>query len=160
MSNATQDSFTDTDIQKIINGIEKGLTIAEATSMENTTLEGLYTLAYNFYTNRDFEKAETIFQALCIYKHNEERFWLGLGSSRQGLQKYQGAVDAYSMAGLSSNLKNPIPFFYAAQCFLKLEDKESAISVLQSVLTIGDRSNYQHVIFMDKAQEILNLLAK
>ncbi|MFG6360543.1 hypothetical protein JBF11_09860 [Taurinivorans muris] len=58
MSNATQDFFTDTDIQKIINGIEKGLTIAEATSMENTTLEGLYTLAYNFYTNRDFEKKD------------------------------------------------------------------------------------------------------
>lgn len=151
-------NYTEEEIQKITEGLMKGLTVADVTNADPKNLEALYALAYNYYTVQDYQNAQTIFQALCVYKHNEEKYWLGLAGCRQALENYQGAVDAYSMAGLSSALKNPVPFFYASQCFLKMDDKESATGSLQSLLTMGDDSNREHLLCKEKAREILKLL--
>ena len=62
------------------------------------------------------------------------------------------------MAGLASQLKNPLPFFYASQCFLKMGNKEGAVGSLQSLLTMGDDNNSEHRLCKEKAMEILKLL--
>lgn len=151
-------NYTEEEIQKITQGLLQGLTIADVTDADPQTLEALYALAYNYYNAQDYEKAKTIFEALCVYKHNEEKYWLGLGGCRQALQDYAKAIDAYSMAGLAGALKNPVPFFYASQCFLKKGDKEGAIGSLQSLLTMGDDNNSEHQLCKTKAAEILKLL--
>lgn len=151
-------SYTEEELQKITHGLLKGLTIADVTDADPKTLDALYALAYNYYTAQDYEKAQTIFQALCVYKHNEEKYWLGLGGCRQALQEYGKAIDAYSIAGFAGALKDPVPFFYASQCFLKLGDKEGAIGSLQSLLTMGDDNNKEHQLCKAKAAEILKLL--
>lgn len=157
MSN-TVINYSEEEIKQITKGIVSGLTVAQATNTDPQTLEALYSLAYKYYTVADYANAETIFQALCMFKHDEEKYWLGLAGCRQALEKYQQAIDAYSMAGLSSQLKNPLPFFYASQCFLKMGNKEGAIGSLQSLLTMGDDTNSEHKLCKEKAQEILKLL--
>lgn len=157
MSN-TVINYSEEEIKQITKGIVSGLTVAQATNTDPQTLEALYSLAYKYYTVADYANAETIFQVLCMFKHDEEKYWLGLAGCRQALEKYQQAIDAYSMAGLSSQLKNPLPFFYASQCFLKMGNKEGAIGSLQSLLTMGDDTNSEHKLCKEKAQEILKLL--
>lgn len=158
MSNTAVINYSEEEIKQIANGIAGGLTVAQATNTDPQTLEALYSLAYKCYSVEDYSSAETIFQALCMYKHDEEKYWLGLAGSRQGLKKYQQAIDAYSMAGLTAQLKDPLPFFFASQCFLKMGDKESAIGSLQSLLAMGDDTNKEHQLCKEKAQEILKLL--
>lgn len=158
MSNEAVINYSEEEIKQITKGILSGLTVAQATNTDPKTLEALYSLAYKCYTVEDYASAETIFEALCLYKHDEEKYWMGLAGSRQALQKYQQAIDAYSMAGLATQLKNPLPFFYASQCFLKMGNKEGAIGSLQSLLTMGDDTNSEHTLCKEKAQEILKLL--
>lgn len=158
MSNTSVINYSEEEIKQITKGIVSGLTVAQATNTDPETLEALYSLAYKCYTVEDYESAETIFQALCMYKHDEEKYWLGLAGSRQGLEKYQQAIDAYSMAGFTTQLKDPLPFFYASQCFLKMGNKEGAIGSLQSLLAMGDDNNSEHKLCKEKAQEILKLL--
>lgn len=151
-------NYSEEEIKQITKGILSGLTIADAANVKPETLEALYSLAYKCYTVENYADAETIFQALCMYNHKEEKYWLGLAGSRQALEKYQQAIDAYSMAGFATQLKNPLPFFYASQCFLKIGNKEGAVGSLKSLLTMGDDSNKDHQICKEKAQEILKLL--
>ena len=153
----TMIEYNQEEIMKISNALQHGFTIAQITGITQKTLESLYAIAYQYYTVEDYENAQILFQALCTYKHNEEKFWLGLAGSRQALQNYKGAIDAYSMAGIASSLQNPLPFFYAAQCFIKMEDKENAIISLQALLTMGDDSNKAHTFCKEKAKEILHL---
>ena len=161
MSNTTSTAvinYSEEEIKQIANGIAAGLTVAQATNTDSQTLEALYSLAYKCYSVEDYASAETIFQALCLYRHDEEKYWMGLAGCRQALEKYQQAIDAYSMAGLATQLKNPLPFFYASQCFLKMGNKESAIGSIKSLLTMGDDNNSEHRLCKEKAREILKLL--
>ncbi len=73
-------NYSEEEIRQIAKGITSGLTIAQATNTDPQTLEALYSLAYKYYTVEDYANAETIFQALCMYKHDEEKYWLGLPS--------------------------------------------------------------------------------
>lgn len=150
--------YNQEELLNIANALQSGFTIAQITGITSETLEGLYAIAYQYYTVEDYENAQILFQALCTYKHNEQKFWLGLAGSRQALQDYKGAIDAYSMAGITSSLQNPLPFFYAAQCFIKMEDKENAIISLKALLTMGEATNKEHAFCKEKAKEILSLL--
>lgn len=157
MSNITI-NYTNDEIKKIIFALQSGLTIAQITDIKDETLESIYAVAYQYYMVQDYTNAQTLFQALCAYKHNEEKYWLGLAGCRQALKEYQKAIDAYSMAGMASSLQNPIPFFYAAQCFLKMENKENAIISLKALQTMGNDDNEEHTLCKEKAKEILQLL--
>lgn len=150
--------LNDNEIQAIIQAMQNGASISDVANMKPEVLEGLYSLGYNLYTSGNFTDAETIFQALCLYKHSEIRFWMGLAGCRQANGNLPGAVDAYSMAGVAGGLSDPSPFLYAANCYIKLGDKENAIGALQGLLTLGEDGNDAHVQCRSKASELLKML--
>lgn len=117
--------------------IVKGGTIAESFEIDLEKIEPLYTLAYNHYTAGNYDDAQTLFKALCLYHHTEFRFWMGLAGTRQALGEFASAIEAYSMAGLVSALGDPTPFVYACICHMKLGDMESAKAGLESALLLG-----------------------
>lgn len=157
-SPAAEAPLTDTEIQTIIKAMHSGASISDVANMKPEVLEGLYSLGYNLYTSGNFNDAETIFQALCLYKHAEVRFWMGLGGCRQANGNLPGAVDAYSMAGVAAGLTDPSPFLYAANCYIKMGDKENAIGALRGLLTLGEEGNEAHAQCRAKASELLNML--
>lgn len=155
---AAQAPLTDAEIQAMIQAMHNGASISDVTNMDTQTLEGLYSLGYNLYTSGNFQDAQTVFQALCLYKHSETRFWMGLAGCRQANDDLIGAIDAYAMAGMAEGLTDPSPFFYAANCYVRLGDKENAIGALRGLLTMGDESNPAHMDCRTKAQDLLNML--
>lgn len=157
-SSSSELPFTDTDVLDIVNALQTGATIGDVCNMSESTLEGLYALGYNLYTAGSYTDADVLFQALCLYKHNEPRFWLGLAGCRQANGNYRGAIDAYSMAGATQGLDDPEPFLFAANCYLKIGDKENAINALRSLLIMGRASNNAHRACWVKAEELLTLL--
>lgn len=157
-SPAAEAPLNDNEIQAIIKAMQNGASISDVANMKPEVLEGLYSLGYNLYTSGNFTDAQTIFQALCLYKHSEVRFWMGLAGCRQANGNLQGAVDAYSMAGVAGGLSDPSPFLYAANCYIKLGDKENAIGALQGLLTLGEKENAAHVQCRSTASELLKML--
>ena len=78
METPANTEFTPEAIGEIVNALQSGLSISQATNMDKNILEGLYSLGYNLYNAGNFTDADTVFQALCMYEHNETRFWMGL----------------------------------------------------------------------------------
>jgi type III secretion system low calcium response chaperone LcrH/SycD len=153
-----QSPLDDQHIQAIVKAMQNGASISDVANMSAEVLEGLYSLGYNLYTSGNFADAEIIFQSLCLYKHSEVRFWMGLAGCRQANGNLQGAVDAYSMAGVAGGMTDPSPFLYAANCYIKMGDKENAVGALKGLLVLGDEANAAHVQCRDKARELLKML--
>ena len=144
----------------MIDALQKGLTLAEVTSLTPEYVESLYALAYNLYTSSNHKDAEVVFQALCLYNHKDVRFWMGLGGCRQANGNLKGAVDAYAMAGTVALLKDPQPFLYAARCYIQLGEKENAIGALKGLIELGDENDPAHAQCHEKARALLALLEK
>ena len=157
---AEQNELTAEQLGIMMEGIQKGLSLAEVTSMKAEDIENLYALAYNLYTSGNHKDAEVVFQSLCLYNHKDVRFWMGLAGSRQANGNLKGAVDAYAMAGTVGLLKDPLPFLYAARCYIQLGEKENAIATLKGLAELGDENNPVHAQCREQARTLLALLEK
>jgi type III secretion system low calcium response chaperone LcrH/SycD len=124
-----------------VKAILGGLTLADVKGVTPRQMEGLYALGYQLYQAGD-PKAEAIFAVLCLLNHQDKRFWLGLGGTRQRLGKPAEAAQAYGMAAMQ-DLLDPVPPLYAGLCFLSLHDKDNAASAMrQAALAAGDNPAY------------------
>ena len=157
---AEQNELTAEQLGIMMEGFAKGLSLAEVTSMKPEDIENLYALAYNLYTSSNHKDAEVVFQSLCLYNHKDVRFWMGLAGSRQANGNLRGAIDAYAMAGTVGQLNDPLPFLYAARCYIQLGEKENAIGALKGLLVLGDENNPMHIQCREKASALLALLEK
>ena len=143
-----------------LEGVFAGLPLGEAAGVSKETIEAGYGLAFSLYNSGNFKDAETMFQALCIYNHNDERFWMGLGGCRQMNNKLDEAIDAYGMATLMGALASPAPSVHAGLCYLKKGDKENARALFDAAVELGDPKNKEHLAYHDRARAMLDLLKK
>lgn len=151
--------FTEAQMQAMVDGLFAGASIGAVCNMQQAQLEAGYALAYNLYTAGNYRDAETMFRALCVYDHNDERYWLGLAGCRQAQGDLAGAIDAYGLAGAASALGDPAPFVHAGICYMKLGDTENARNTFAGVPFIGDPDNDTHAAMHRKAEAMLELLA-
>lgn len=150
--------LTSEQIASVYNGLMEGASIGDIFNMSSETIEGLYTLAYNNYMTGNFADAEPLFKVLCLYKHTEIRFWMGLGGCRQALNDLPGAIDAYSMAGVVESMDNPEPFLLAGMCFIKMGERQKAIDVLKGAVVLGNEINPEHMACRGKIEHLLQML--
>ena len=87
-----------------------------------------------------------------------ERFWMGLAGCRQALNNLEGAIDAYSMAGVVQAMDNPEPFLLAGMCYIKMGERQKAIDVLNGAVVLGDTNNPQHMACREKIEHLLKML--
>lgn len=127
-------------IEKVIEAFQRGVTFGQVLGVSKDELENLYALGRTLYAAKNFKDSKVVFQMLTIYNPNDERFWLGLAGSRQGLEDYEGAIDAYQLAAIRNGMKDPTPLLYAVRCMLKLNRKEDAVGGLEGIVLIGDES--------------------
>ncbi len=162
MSEQDKNSFEpgmidDATIQAMIYAAQQGVSVARLSGMPPETLEGLYALGYNLYNAGNHKDAETVFRGLCLYDHNDSRYWMGLAGSLQAQGEYKQAIDAYSMAGIATAMNDPQPFLFGAVCYLKMNDRENARGALLGIIDIcGD--DPAKVSCMAKAREMLSML--
>ena len=148
------------ELKKLVAGLMNGETVSRMTGVSEETLESMYALAHGLYTSGSHHDAQVVFQALCVYNPNDYRFWMGLAGSRQALEQYAAAIDAYQMAAVATQLSTPEPFLFAARCLLKMGRKDDAVIAIKALLKLGDSANPLHVQCHDKAKALLSLLEK
>ena len=146
--------------EEVRNALLSGVPMYQILNIKESVIQARYALAYQLYTSGQLEKAENLFRWLCSYSNIDVANWMGLGACRQAQKNYEGAMEAYQMAALYGALEDPAPFFYCGICLLKLQKKDDAKVAMQTVLTLGDTSNSEHKVIMDKAAEMLLLIEK
>lgn len=117
----------------ILDIVENGKSPAEAMGFGKAELEALYAFGYDNYTIGKYEMANQVFRFLVSVENDEPKYWMGLAASYHRLKNYQRAIDFY-MATLLFNPQDPFPFYYAAECFLKLKQPLPALVMLQSTI--------------------------
>ena len=152
--------YSDDEMAEMVDAVLKGATLGDVFNMDSDALEAGYGLAYSLYTAGNFTDAETMFRGLCLYDHNDTRFWMGLGGCRQALNDFVGAVDAYAVAVCTSALGDPSPALYAAHCQLKLGEKEKAITLFKAASEMGNTDNEEYAACHQKARAMLDILKK
>jgi type III secretion system low calcium response chaperone LcrH/SycD len=147
-------------VDAIFDGLSKGATVSDIAGLSGNALEAGYGLAYNLYNAGNYADAEKLFAALCIYNHQDTRFWMGLGGSRQAGGNLEGAIDAYNMASIASALSDPAPSVHAGLCYLKQGDTENAAALFDAALEFGQPDNSLHQSYRERAKALLGQIRK
>jgi type III secretion system low calcium response chaperone LcrH/SycD len=154
------ESLTPEQVDAFLDGLAKGATIGEIAGLSSDALEASYSLAYNLYNTGKYTDAEKLFSALCIYSHNDARFWMGLGGCRQAGNNLEGAIDAYNMATVTGALSDPGPSVQAGLCYMKLNDHENAAALFDAALEFGQAGNVAHQAYRERARAMLDMIRK
>lgn len=115
------------------NIFNKGAEPYEALAISKSKLEGIYAQAFQLYNAGNFKKAYRTFEMLSMLNNRDPRFPFGMAASLQVLNQFK---EAYNFFILSATMDqdNPVPFYHAADCCLKIDDKMSALVMVQLVI--------------------------
>lgn len=152
--------FSQDEINTMMDGLLGGATIGDVVNMGQDNIEAGYGLAYSLYSAGNYNDAETMFKALCIYDHTDERFWMGLAGCRQMNGDMAGAIDAYAFGAYAGGLGDPAPAVHGGLCYLKLGDKENAVNLFKAALEMGKPGNSEHASYHERARAMLDMLEK
>jgi type III secretion system low calcium response chaperone LcrH/SycD len=109
------------------------------------SLEALYTLAYDFYSNGKYQDAQECFRLLTLSNSLERRYWMGLGACCQLLKQYREALDCYSAAAFQDS-SDPHVHRHAADCLFHLGEIQEAREALNSALAAAKNNPSHHAL--------------
>ncbi|CCB66717.1 SycD/LcrH family type III secretion system chaperone [Hyphomicrobium sp. MC1] len=106
--------------------------LAAIAGMTAEEIEAIYSIGYGFYTSGNYQDALDIFKFLCMHRHLDKRFWMGLGATSQLLKDYDRAIVSYRTCAMLDLSDAQLPL-RAAECFLALGDMVQAQLALEAV---------------------------
>ncbi len=119
-----------------------GMTLKEATGLSDEILEEIYHLAYSFYNQGRYDEGLALFQFLAGTCPKVYKYVLGLAGCHHQKGAYEEAAIGFYIA-LNIEPLNPIPAYYATDCFLKLKQDEEALEMAEATILIcGDHPEY------------------
>ena len=125
---AVADGLSEEDLSDLIqHTLANNGTLKDIRGLTAEHMEAVYSVAYNLYEQGKYEDAHDMFSFLGLYDHLEKKYWVGLGACRQMMKRYDGAIEAYSMASML-DVDNPEMPLHAAECHLALGNLEGAES--------------------------------
>jgi len=105
----------------------------EAMGISNEMMEGIYSYAYRLYNVGRYERAVQLFRLLILLDPSCAKYMLGLGACFHMKKDYEIAATCYLLCTMIDP-KNPIPFYHASDCYMKLDKPEHAIAALKACL--------------------------
>ncbi|MBL6080047.1 SycD/LcrH family type III secretion system chaperone [Belnapia sp. T18] len=119
-------------LEQMAEAILKGQTdIAALNGITGDELEAVYSMGYGFYSAGQHQDAADVFRFLCLHRHTDPRFWLGLAASAQMLGFHAVAVQAYGVCAMLEP-EDPQVSVRAAECFIAMGDATSAGTALEA----------------------------
>lgn len=113
------------------------------------TVGALYAFGYGFYQNGKFDKSIHFFRFLTLIDMHTRKHWMGLGASYQMDKQYERALQCFGYAAIL-NPNDLYAHFYAAECFLSLNQKEEANKALNSAEKLGKHSPNDNASILSK----------
>ncbi|AWS49772.1 MULTISPECIES: type III secretion system translocator chaperone SicA [Providencia] len=158
MNNAETNNFQQTDMEELLDNITTalmdGATYKDIHGIPQSTMDGIYSYAYEFYQQGKLKEAETFFRFLSIYDFYNTDYVMGLAAVYQLTKRYAKATELYALAFVLA--KNDYrPLFHAGQCNLMMKKSSAAIHCFESVLESSSDVDLQN-----KSQIYLSALKK
>lgn len=138
--------------------IKEGVFPQEAMGFSDEFIEMLYAYAYKLFQSGKFAEAATTYRFLMSMCPWDIRHPLGLGACYHHNKEYTKALTTYITSSYVQPY-NPMPLYYASNCFLKLDQLQGAIEMLKLVLTrCANVAEYREL--KDKTELLLQGLQK
>jgi type III secretion system low calcium response chaperone LcrH/SycD len=120
-----------------------GMTIMQAVGLSSGLVEMIFNYASELYAAEKYEEAMPLFHFICQMNHRDVRYVYGCGACYHKCHRYLQAVSCYTMAH-SLDPDNPIYCYHGADCFLQLNQPESARVMLAAAIgAAGDAPQHQ-----------------
>lgn len=132
-----------------------------ALGITDAMTESLYSQAYRLYNTGKYDDAIELFRILTMCDPTESKFAMGLAACFHLLKDFKSAVGTYMLCSMMEP-ENPVPHFHASDCYLKMNDKVSALIALEMAVTrAGEDPRYKALVdratmTMDKIKLELN----
>lgn len=158
MNHTTTDDLKDVDMEALLDSITsalmEGATYKDIHGIPQSTMDGIYAYAYEFYQQGKLDEAETFFRFLSIYDFYNTDYVMGLAAVYQLTKRYEKATELYALAFVLT--KNDYrPLFHAGQCNLLLKKSSAAIHCFESVI-----ENSTDMDLQKKSEAYLSALKK
>lgn len=137
----------------LIKIFEKGMSPRQAMDITDKEMSVIYSYAYQLFNNGKIPEACELFKMLYVLDPAEPGLATALGVCHHQLKAYDLAATCY-MAAATLNPLDPVPLFYAYDCFMNMNEKDSAIIVLYNVID-RSRGQAEYDSIHDKATIIL-----
>ena len=93
---------TPSSMELALAGLDESLggkrTLAEARGISEKALESMYGIARELYSSGQYTRAQESFELLCLYDHENAKYWRALGACRELSEDYLGAAAALTFA--------------------------------------------------------------
>ncbi|EPZ8123983.1 type III secretion system translocator chaperone SicA [Yersinia enterocolitica] len=130
---AEQNQTEDMDIvfDELCQALMDGASYKDIHGIPQSTMDGLYAYAYEFYQQGKLSEAETFFRFLSIYDFYNTDYVMGLAAVYQLTKRYEKAAELYSLAFILAK-DDYRPLFHAGQCNLMLKKSSAALHCFES----------------------------
>ncbi len=116
---------------------ERGAYPQDAMGLSDEFIEMLYAYAYKLFQSGKYNEAATAYKFLMSVCPYDVRHPMALAACFHKMKNYTGALTTYTMCTfLAPN--NPMPYYHASDCFLKLNDLPGAIDMLTNVVKVSE----------------------
>ncbi len=110
--------------------------LCEAMGMDSVALEAVYALAYSQYEQEQYVDALRTFGLLCLFNHNDLRFWKGLCSCSLMLKDHEGAICAFEYMTTHLKKDDPELRLRTAECYMHIGNSDLAKVELEHVIQV------------------------
>lgn len=129
----------------------------ESLNLNPDTAKAIYEQAYQLYSAGQYTKAKALFGILLVFNPSEFHFLYGYATCCFMLKEYEIAADCFVRSG-QLNAMNPLPYFYAADCYIQMQDLLSTCTALEmAIRKSGNDPDYTEI--KQRAQLTLDALA-
>jgi type III secretion system low calcium response chaperone LcrH/SycD len=127
------------------NIFEKGMMPKDALGVQESDTEALYAQGYQLYNMGKYKDARSVFGSLMLIDPIDPRFLFGHAACSHMLEEYKVAADMYMHQAIVAP-DDPIPYYHAADCYIKLGDLFSASVSLNLVIKrSGSEEKYKMI---------------
>lgn len=117
--------------------------LAEVLNVAPELINELYHLGYTFYGQGKFKEAVSLFYYLTTFSPNEFKYIYALSAAFHQLKEFEQAASGFTLAYMIEP-QNPLPVYYVADCLLQTDQKEAALEVIETTITIcGEIKEHQ-----------------
>ena len=120
-------------IDEILKLMGNGCLLKDILHFTDDHIEAIYNYGYQLYENGKFDDAIEIFKNLTIIDPLYYNGYFGLAASFQQKKNFIKAIEFYVLSSVY-NPSDPMPYYYAAECYLELNDVFAAIVSLSETI--------------------------
>lgn len=130
--------------------LKRGISPKVALKINDSTIEAIYSQAYNLYNQGKYKEASYIFRLLMLLDPTTAKHILGLAACMHRSKDYMNAANMYFLCA-ALDPTNPLPHYHSVDCYLQMEALPLAISSLETTIKVCG-TQPQYAILKERAE--------